>query len=170
MEQAIKKLRLNYPSPEDMEAVASGEINTDSVPSVLEAVEKPSNEEADGDENNDPSPPPSETLSQEEDTSDPSPEFIPPDSPAGGQEDSLKKSDLITHLKSFQKNLENQFDSKTHESGTNSNESPQEQNSGFDTIFKPTGITSPAPNKTTGDEDQESLESLIFLKDQKKPE
>jgi len=35
MEQTIKRLRLKYPSPEDTEAVASEETNTDSTPSFF---------------------------------------------------------------------------------------------------------------------------------------
>ena len=169
MEQAIKKLRLNYPSPEETEETASHKTNTESAPSVLEVVKIPSNEETE-EENNDPSPPSSETGPLEEDASSPSPESTPADSPAGTQENSLKKSDLITHLKSFQKNLENRFDSQNNETKQNSSESQQEKNSSFNRILKTTGITSPAPNKTTDNENQESLESFIFLKDQNRPD
>ena len=111
MEHAIKKLRLKYPPFEETEESASVEIDTEHVPSVLEGVETPTlHEEPEGD--------------KEEETSHPLSASISPDSPVGEQKYSLKKSHLITHLKSFQRNLENQFDSKTHESGTNSNESP----------------------------------------------
>jgi len=58
---------------------------------------------------------------------------------------------------------------KHHGTG-NPNESQKTQNSSFETILQPTEKTFPAPNKTTDDEYQESLESFLFIKDQKKPE
>lgn len=112
MEQAIKKLRMNYPSPEETKETVVDETNTDSTSPVLKAMEQSSLHE--------------ETTENdtEEDTSHPPPESIPSDSNTDGEERSLKQSHLITHLKSFQKNLETQFDLRLQESKKKINNSP----------------------------------------------
>jgi len=157
MEQAIKKLRQKYSPLEETERVGAGEINANPVSSAFGVVEKSSfHEETEEDEN--------------EDISHLSPASIPPDSLVEGQDNSLKNSHLITHLRSFQENLENHFNSKVHELKTNPDESRETLNSSFEKILQPTEKTSPAPNKTTDKEYQESLESLKFLRDRKKPE
>lgn len=157
MEQAIKKLRLKYPAVEEKEESTPEKIDAETVPPVIEAKKKLALQGG-------------KILNENVDTFQPRNISTPPDSLVGGQEKSLDKSDVITHLKSFQKNLENRFDPNLHESETRSPKTPQEQNSTFKPTGKPAGITSPPQNISTDKEYQESLESFIFLKDQKKPE
>jgi len=108
------------------EEINPEEVNTESAPPVLEPeknlslseeienseVESPTlSEETEDIEEEDLSMSEEPEDSENEDNSQP----IPADSLTLEQADSLKKSELITHLKSFQKNLENQFDPKPHE-------------------------------------------------------
>ncbi len=171
MERTINKLRMKYSPPAETEEVTSEEIDADPVPSVSETEENPSSHEEtkeDGNEDASHASPP--MVAEDGDTPPPSPLPAPPDSNVGGQEDSLNKSDVITHLKSFQKKLEERFESEKNGLKKNSIDSPQEQAAFFRPIPKPAKKTSPSPDKTANQEYQESLESLIFLKDQKKPE
>lgn len=168
MEQTIKKLKMKYSPLEETEEAVFGKTSTDPVPSVSETAENPSShEEIKEDVIENASPPSSATLSQDENVSPAS--LVSPTS-AGGQEESLDKSDVITHLKSFQKNLESRFDSRANGLKKNSIDSPQEQKAFFRPIPKSSNTTWPAPDKTTDNEYQESLESFIFSKGQKKPE
>lgn len=169
MQQAIQKLREKYSSPEETEEIAAREINTDTITSIPEAQAKPSLHEETEEENEDTFLPSSE-IPQEADDSHPSPESPPPDFMAEGQDNPPKKSHLITHLKSFQKNLENRFDSNTRDSESSPNESPSDENSSFETILTPPELTFPTSNNSTDKEYQEALESFLFLKNQKKPE
>jgi hypothetical protein len=162
MEKAIQKLNREYVPLDETDEVATKEIKEEPVPSVIKPVKK--------------SPVPEETNVEDpdENTSLSSSESIPSDSISdssnNAQEFSLKKSHVITHLNSFKKNLENQLDLKAHEAKKKSNESPQEQNSSSKTILKPTEVTWPPPNTATDEEYQQSLESFLILKNQKKPE
>lgn len=153
MKMAIKKLRQKYPTDDVNQETASVEINAEPEPLVFETQKKKSVPEKP--ENNiDPSPPSQAPVSQ--------------DFPVGTKEASLENSDVITHLKSFQKNLEDRFDAKIHEPETT--EASQEQNTSFSTTLNTTETTSPPKSISADKEYQESLESFIFLKDQKKPE
>lgn len=162
MERAIQKLNREYTPLDETDEVAIKEIKEEPVPSVIKPVKK--------------SPVPEETNGEDpgENTSLSSSESIPSDSNSDSsndaQEFSLKKSHVITHLNSFKKNLENQLDLKAHEAKKNSNEPPQEQNSSSKTILNPTEVTWPPPNTATDEEYQQSLESFLILKNQKKPE
>ncbi len=94
-----------------------------------------------------------------------------PGSHIGKQSDSLKKSHVITHLKSFKKNFENQLEMNGDEFKKKENNSQQEQNSSFfEAISKPAKTTHLKKTRTTDEEYQRSLESFLFLKNQEKSE
>ena len=137
MKLAIKNLREKYSPPEETTEIA--------------ATENEDTKENEG------GPSPSSEKPEEENGAQPSPESVSPDLTIDGQEDSPRKSPLITHLKSFQKNLENRFESNEGESKISLNDSPPE-------------LTFPTSDNSTDKEYQEALESFLFLKNQKKPE
>jgi hypothetical protein len=162
MEQAIQKLNGKYAPLDEADGDAGKEIKEEPVPSVIEPVKKSSlPEETNIDD-------------QDEITSLPSSVSISSDSnsdsPNGEQKISLEKSHVITHLNSFKKNLENQLDLQEKELKKNSTEPSQEQNPLSETILKQAGITWPPPSTATDEEYQQTLESFLLLKNQKKPE
>jgi len=150
MEQAIQKLKGKYSTPAE-------ENDAEPVPSVFKKIKKSSW----ADESK---------AGGHKDTSSSSSTPKPADSRNGEKKNSLKKSHVITHLNSFQKNLEHQLEIKTQGFKKKSADRQQEEISSFETILKPTKITCPPQNKTTDEEYQQALESFLFLRDQKRTE
>ena len=150
MEQAILKLKGKYSTPAE-------EMDAEPAPTVFKKIKKTSRAEeskADGQKNTPPS----------------SPTPGSPDSRHGEKKNSLKKSNVITHLNSFQKNLENHLDNKSQEIEKKSTDHQRKEISSFNTTLKPTKVTCPPQNKTTDEEYQQALESFLFLRDQKRTE
>jgi hypothetical protein len=150
MEQAIQKLKGKYSTPAE-------EMDAEPVPSVFKKIKKTSwaEESKAGGHKNTPSSSPTPSSS---------------DSRNGEKKNSLKKSHVITHLNSFQKNLENHLDTKPQRIKKKSTDHQQKEISSFETILKPTKITCPPQNKTTDEEYQQALESFLFLRDQNRTE
>jgi hypothetical protein len=154
MEQAIQKLKSKYAPIENEEK----EANKKPVPLDINKMKKTSLADSISKEK------------PEEDSSLPSEISASSDSPKSRQSDSLKKSHVITHLKSFKKNFENQLDTSGDKLKKKENDNRQEQSAFFETIYKAKEKTHPKKNAITDEEYQQSLESFLFLKDQEKPE
>lgn len=150
MELAIQKLKGKYATPAE-------ESDSKPVPSVFKTVKKTSRSDE-------------SELGAPKDTSSSSSTPYSADSRKGEKKNSLKKSHVITHLNSFQKNLENHLDTKAQGLKKKSTDLQQEKISSSDTILKPAKITSLPQNKTTDEEYQQALESFLFLRDQKSSE